>query len=542
MLTSPATEAELDALAADCAEVLLDLPSLGYLVEIKTKASGKVPFGWETWHPEQRRFHAQRTGRDIVLKPRQIGFSTLEVLRDIQFARTHEGVQVVIVVHTEKAKTELFSAAHLMVRALVALGLAPEPSECTKHSIRWDDIDSSIQIIEAGKDDKTAANRGRSGTIHRLHMTEAAFYSAADETATALFAALGDNECVIESTANGVGNWFHTKYQAARDGAFDFQSHFFPWYEHPEYVADPAVYSRGPKTRREAHWEAELLDIGCSDEQIAWWRRQVEKTDLDRTLQEYPPTPDAAFRVSGETWLEPEHLDRLRAGVRQPVERRLLKLGEQKHGELRIYEYPVPGESYIIAADPSEGGGGDEAALVIMHHQSGRFVAAWDHARTKAASLGLLLNDVGRMYNTALVAVERQEWRGGGSRGGKTTLAELSKVYPRSRIYHDEKGAIGWSTDGSTRPLLWGELAKAIEHGLVDSPDAKTVGEAASIVVGDDGRPAARKKGKRKSDSADDGLFVSWGIAWQVRARSRPPGAPVIARPVGARRAHKFRT
>src|SRR5690606_37066626 len=223
---------DLDALAAALSGALLDLPSFGALVEIPTQGiGGKVPFGWEQWHPEQRRFQAQRTGRDIVLKPRQIGFSMLELARDLQFARTHEGVQVVVVVHTGEAKNELFSRVHVMVRALHRWGLLPEAKENTKTGLRWTDLDSSIKIIEAGKDEGTAAARGRSGTIHRLHATEVAFYAQPEETMTALLAASEHAEVVIESTANGTGNWFHEHVMLAREGRFeDFAFHFFPWW------------------------------------------------------------------------------------------------------------------------------------------------------------------------------------------------------------------------------------------------------------------------------------------------------------------------
>src|SRR5690606_13332699 len=98
--------ADVQALALGASDVMSGaLPGFGELVQIKTKDGGKVRFGWDRWHPEQLRFERERTGRDLILKPRQIGFSTMELLRDIWFARMHEGSQVVVVVHTGDAKT-----------------------------------------------------------------------------------------------------------------------------------------------------------------------------------------------------------------------------------------------------------------------------------------------------------------------------------------------------------------------------------------------------------------------------------------------------
>jgi hypothetical protein len=527
---------DLDTLAHDVAELMLDLPSFGAMVEIPTKGiGGKVPFGWDRWHPEQRRFERDRTGRDIVLKPRQIGFSMLELCRDLQFARTHEGVQVVVVVHTGEAKNELFSRVHVMVRALARWGLMPDPKENTKTGLRWADNDSSIKIIEAGKDEGTAAARGRSGTIHRLHATEVAFYAQPEETMTALLAAAGDHgEVVIESTANGVDNWFHERVLEAREGRFEnFAFHFYPWWQHPTYRAPRDLYP-APTSKREQFWEKELRKLGCTEEQIAWWRKTVSTHKLDKALREYPPTVDAAFTVSSEKWLSPEHVDRLRAHVREPLEHMRLERSSIGYGELRVYERPQPGLTYIAAVDPSAGVGINEAAITVIEQRSGAYVAAWNNTRVKPGELGHVAAMVGRYYNNALVAVERNVWRdntGNDREGGLETIAVLEREERYPRIYRDAKTSkVGWSTNEHTRPLIFGDLAKGIEDpdDPLTTPDARTVDEAAALVLTPRG-PRAPRKAKGRGD---DGLFVTWGIARQIRNLVPLPGK-VVARPVG---------
>ena len=539
--------ADFDGLADGIAELLDDLPSFGSFVDIKTQRDGLVPFGWAQWHPEQRRFQAERTGRDIVLKPRQIGFSTLELLRDLQFALTNDGVQVVVVVHTGEAKAELFAAVHLMARSLDAWGLLPGTRENTKTGLRFDN-DSSIKVIEAGKDETTADDRGRSGTIHRLHVTECAFYRAPAATMTALLAAAKFAEIVIESTANGIGNWFHEKVTAARADRFaGFRFHFFPWFEHPTHRADPSVFDVEPDTKRERHWERRLRELGCDDEQIAWWRSEVEKHGLDKALREYPPTPDAAFEASGDTWIEPEHLDRLEARIREPVEiwpvlrpKRTHRDGsvhpERRFAPLRVFEPPAEGEAYIVAGDPSGGVGRDEAAVVVIHHRTSRVVAAWDDNRTKPGDFGNVLAIIGRRYNSALVACEIQL----DGRAGRESLAVLEREERYPRLFEHKDGATGWSTDEITRPLLFGDLGKAIEGGLIWTPDAKTASEIRSLVV-DRNTGKVKARGKGTKSGSDDGLAIAWAIALQVRAREPMPGKP-IARAFGRRKSVGFRT
>lgn len=539
--------ASTQELAEQVAEVLCDLPSFGSLVEIPTKDRGKVAFDYDSWHPEQRRFERERTGRDVVLKPRQIGFSTIELARDLQFARTHEGVQVLVVVHNDAAKVELFSRVHIMVRALERLHLLPEPKEATKTGFRWDDVDSSIKIIEAGKDAKSASDKGRSGTIHRLHCTEVAFYREPGETMVALLAAADRAEVVIESTANGTGTWFHDCVTQAQAGTFeDYAFHFYPWLDHPDYVADPRAYSTPPATRRHRYWEDKIRALGASERQIAWWRKTVSRPGgIDKALREYPCTPEAAFTESAQSWLEPEAIDALRSAVTDPVDTRRVHRTARPCGPLRIYEHPEEGASYILFADPSEGVGNNEAAVCVIEHRTARVVACWHDNRTKPGEFGHIVAAIGRFYNHALVAVERNAWRGGkgdSSEGGRTTLLVLERDerYPSRRLYRDANGELGWATTGKSRPLIFGDLQRAIDDEGATTPDRKTVDEAANLVMRDNRIEARRKRGLR----GDDGLFIAWGAARQVRERVPMPGPKkVVAQNVGPETtSSRFRT
>lgn len=201
---SSAERADPRSVARDAARVLRDLRRLGTLLRIKTKSAGITTFDYAKWHPEQRAFQRERTGRDLILKARQVGMTTLELARDVQYARTHEGTQTLIVSQDADLAEVLFQAAHLMVDGLVELGLCPKPKYSTRREIVFADNHSAIRVVEAGATEGAAAKKGRSGTINRLHATEVAFWGAAQETMTALTAAVpADGEIVIESTANG---------------------------------------------------------------------------------------------------------------------------------------------------------------------------------------------------------------------------------------------------------------------------------------------------------------------------------------------------
>jgi len=43
---------------------------------------------------------------------------------------------------------------------------------------------------------------------------------------------------VLESTANGVGNWFHEEWLRAKHKESNFVPLFFPWFDQAEYCID----------------------------------------------------------------------------------------------------------------------------------------------------------------------------------------------------------------------------------------------------------------------------------------------------------------
>lgn len=520
MLASDAPRTKRD-LVGDIAEawqeVLTNVPAFGSFCEISTKSGTVVTFDYSRWHEEQRRFERERTGRDIILKPRQIGFTTIELVRDFAFARAHQGVQVLVVVQDPEIAEVLFQRAHMIQRGLRKRGLAPKPKFSTRREIVWPDNDSALRIIECGGTEDSAKKKGRSGTIHRLHCTEVAFWGAADATLTALLGSVPDTgEVVIESTANGAGGEFYDRVMTAMGGGGTEKLHFYPWTEHAEYRRDtPEDFDPTPRDK----WESQLVARGARPSQIAWWRYRVAEHggDVERVLQEYPPTIEAAFRGSGEPYVSQQAVDVMAA--EQPIELRELRADDGRRlGTLRIYEHCEPGQRYLLAADVAEGTGNDSSAMCIMHLRTSRVVACYDSDEIEPTEFGEAIAVAGLIYGRAMAVPER-------NKEGATVVAHLiAKGYP---VWLDEHKRAGWHTNPTTRPVLFDELRHAIEIGVATTPDAQTIGECRTLVRGPDGKPEARGKSeakrvksrKKNQDRPRDDLFVAWAIAYQVRAR-----------------------
>jgi hypothetical protein len=500
------------------AELLGDFPSFCALLDIKTKKQGPVRFKHERWHPEQKRFERERTGRDITIKPRQIGFTTLELARDLHFAMTRPGQNVQVIVHDATLKEQLFLVLRTMALGLKGKGVLPRTLYSTKTELVFKDLDSAVRIVEAGATAKSAQNKGRSGTIHRLHATEMAFWGAPQETWTAVLAAAEQaEEIIIESTANGAGGLFYEMVQAARFQRSGYKLHFFAWYQHSTYRTPvPVDFVPTPRDR----WEEKLRAAGCTDQQIAWWRSKVDSPEmgLDKTLQEYPVDVDSCFRVAGRQYFEPEVLDWLVERAFAPLEIVPVRWTDKETGatrllgELRVWQRYDPTRSYIIGGDVSEGTGSDGHSATVLDEQSGIKVATFWSDHIEPGDFGLALAVVGWMYGEARLAPERN------NHGHAALRAIIHEAkYPRGRIYKTADDKYGWLTDQATRPVMLDELGAAIRTKLTSSPDPEAVSECKTLVRNDKGKVEARNKGKK--DGSKDDRVISWAIAYAVRSK-----------------------
>jgi hypothetical protein len=499
------------SLAEDIADVLADFPSFCSLLEIKLKSGGMVRFNYERWNAEQKRFERERSGRDIVIKPRQIGFSTLELARDLQFAVVNPGVNVQVVVHDAGMKDQLFLNLRVMGECLKRRGLLPKTRYSTKTEIVFADTGSAVRIVESGSTEKAASSKGRSGTIHRLHATEMAFWGAAAETWNALSAATPDTaEIVIESTANGAGGLFYEMVQAARRDEGRYKPHFFPWYDHANYRA--IVYPDFDPLPRDK-WEEKLRALGCTDTQIAWWRSKFGSVDIgpDKTLQEFPVDADSCFRVAGRQYFAPDVIDAMMERVEDPKRKVQLRAQGRALGELHVFTDPRAGEEYIVGADVSEGTGGDSSAATVIAKSNAQVVATFCADNIEPGDFGLALAEVGKLYAMARLAPERN------NHGHATLRAILHEAkYPSGRVYKGKDGKHGWDTNAVTRPVMIDDLGAAVRAGIAWSPDRWAVTECKTLVHNDKGKVEARGKGRGKDGSKDD-RWMSWCIAFQVR-------------------------
>jgi hypothetical protein len=446
----------------------------------------------------QQTYCASRTSRDIICKPRQIFFTTLESARDLWWFLVKPGARVVLVCQSQTDMATLKDIAEkfrIFVDCLRGLGVQFEFGRETLTEWTMPKRDASLRIIQAGASEASAEKKGRGGTINRLHFTEAAFFEWASNTFNSLQESVPTegSEIVNESTPNGASGFYFEQWKAAVKGKSAFRPHFFPWWLHPEYKTP---LDAGEFFQPENDFEQNLLLKGVSPESLKWYRGKVLGKGGNRALveQEYPSDPQTCFLLSGRCFFDLEKLSSDMARAREP-------LVKEDHDRLLIWKKPEEGKSYVIGADTSEGTGGNESAALVYERGSGTHCATL-RGQFIPYDFAVKLDELGRRYNEAILAPERNNH-------GHAVLVvlERDKKYPRIYKHWDSKH--GWHTNEASRPMMLDELDASHRRGSWKTFDAAGLAQMHDFVLDERGRAAA-------SAGSDDDWVLAAAIGWAV--------------------------
>lgn len=473
------------------------------LLKIRTKKGDLVKFRLNS---SQKRLNdkineLQNLGkpvRIIILKARQMGFSTLTEGRIFYQTATTKLTNSFIIAHKEEASTNLFSMSKLFFEELPIL-LRPMKKASNAKELIFENPtpDLNEKQTNPGLRSKikidTAKNldAGRSSTIHNLHASEVAFWDNADTVMLGLMQAVPNTPntmAIIESTANGVGGYFYDMWQKAKRGENDFIPLFFAWYEHDEYRMEV------PRDFVLTEEEQELKELyQLDDEQIVWRRWAIRNNcggDVDKFKQEYPSNDEEAFLTSGRPRFDVQTLHKWYAkampGERGNIEHKKWIVDEK--GYLEIWKKPQPNKWYVIGADTSEGKiTGDYSSATVWDVKEFKQVAKW-HGHIDPDLFGDQLANLGYYYNTALLAPEKNNH-------GFTTVNKLKNLnYPN--IFQMERydqtndkvtKELGFLTNKKTKPLIIDNMARMIREGLIITKDKNLISECITYIREDDG-------------------------------------------------------
>lgn len=275
-------------------------------LRIKLKEGGEAPFEWnkaQKYLHERIEDQKRRTGRVrmFILKGRQQGISTYIAARGYHRTTRRRGFRAFILSHHSSTTGTLFDIVDKYHEGCPP-AVKPQQTMNNNRQMKFNN-GSQYTVGTAG-----TGEIGRGDTNHFFHWSEVAFSENVSKLLAGAFQTVADidgTEKLLESTANGMGNYFYNGCMAALAGDDEYELVFIPWYWQPEYRA------RIKDDFEPTDEEISLMEMYELDRHQLQWRRnkirEFEKDGRDGVRsfkQEYPCTVREAFQASGEQLID----------------------------------------------------------------------------------------------------------------------------------------------------------------------------------------------------------------------------------------------
>lgn len=390
-----------------------------------------------------------------------------------------------------------------------------------------------------------------------LHLSEAGLWKStlmqsAEDLAQTVRASVPSEPytlIAIESTAKGVGNFFHNEWLNAVEGKSGYTPVFVPWFEIEIYQRDIDDYTKFIETvlknpKDDYPWFC--WEKGATLEGINWYLnfKKTENYDEWRMNSEFPTTPEEAFQSTGRRAFSPIYVQRARKANCDPAwigdvvgdatkgkdAFRNLHFVKNPQGNLWIWTFPEEVRSDITQpfGGFSDIGGrsqdADYSGLKILNRapmiEAGvpEVAAVW-HGHLDQDLFAWKAAQICYIYRRCLLAIEANslEKDKAGSEGehSLTILNEISEVYPNlfarvnpQKVREGVPVMYGFWTDRATKPMLIDGLNGALRDTLYLEFDRRACDEMDWYEVKQDGSYGA-VEGKK-----DDHVIISAGAYW----------------------------
>jgi hypothetical protein len=459
---------------------------------IKDKNGKKIRF---KLNHEQRTYFGLAHNRNINLKARQLGFTTLaciDSLDDVLFNSYFDAG--IIADDIDNAKAIFFNKVKFAYENLPEAIRKALPARNDREGELRFDHGSSISVDTSF----------RGGTLRRLHISEFGkisikFPKKAEEIVTGAFEAVPiDGRIDIESTAEGMTGRFYDmcmeaiKKKDAKDKltSLDFKFHFNPWFNSEEYRLNPEGVTIPHKLAGYFNMLEDSHGIKLDSSQKAWYAKKAEQ-QKEFIKREYPSYPEEAFLNSGRPVFDTEQVSAAiaRAEKLEYIRCDISKdrIHPSEHGQYKIYKTKQLGRKYAIGADVAEGlETGDYSTMTVVNKDLEQVMSYHGHIHPDL--FGAELIKAGYLYDTALIAPEVNNH-------GLTTLTRLTNsnypnIYTREALEQygtDWTSKVGWHTNAKTKPMMLDEFIAMFRDGLCTINDVETLREMLTLTYNPDG-------------------------------------------------------
>lgn len=531
------------------------------LVYIHNKDAGKDVL-FRLWYPQRilvSRFEAKRKAgepiRLILLKARQWGGSTTTQLYMAWLQFFHKkGLNSLIIAHQGTASDEIKDMFDLMIKK--------HPVEFL-HRLGEVYSENEPKLVGVGKSGSThrvpqreckikvgtaeRPNGCRGGAYSLVHLSEVGLWqktegkSPEDIVRSACSGILANpyTMIVMESTANGTGNFFHREYSAAADPKVksQYEALFIAWFqiEHYSMPFNSAEELRAfakklwenrnnaytPSNREESgRYLWSLWERGASLEAIHWYiYERAGKNDFAVMAAEFPSDDVEAFVHSGTMVFDKYLVKQFEPYCRKPKfvgevyadadegEEALsnLRFREDRQGLLSIWAMPEKFDDYEVTdrylTVVDVGGRSNKAdwsVIVVFDRLSmidgsepPSVVAQWyghcdiDRLAWRAAQIAAFYNDSLLVIESNTLETHDKERQVEGGDQSQYILNQISDIYPilyarkqsEDEIREGAPRKYGFHTNVATKPMIISTLVKVIRERLYIERDKRCLDE-----------------------------------------------------------------
>jgi len=388
----------------------------------------------------------------ISMMPRQTGKSTSAAGYLLWYAMFVPDSTILIAAHKYTGSQEI------MQRIRYAYELCPDHIRAgvTSYNKGNLDFENGSRIVSA----TTTENTGRGMSISLLYADEFAFVrpGIAKEFWTSISPTLATGgKAIITSTPNSDEDQFALLWK----GALKCED---------EYGNPTEVGVNGFKSYR-SYWNEH------PDRDEAWATAQRAQLGEDRFRREM----GCEFIINDETLIAPAKLIDLQG--HEPL---------YKTGQVRWYQKPKEGRTYVVSLDPSLGTGGDAAAIQVFEANTTEQVAEWRHNRTPIPEQIRILADICNHINETVNDIKSIYFSVENNTIGEAALisiAEYGEENIKGYFLSEPNGGgsrryrKGFNTSNKPKLSACNKLKTLIESGKMKIRSAGLVSELKTFVA-----------------------------------------------------------
>lgn len=400
----------------------------------------------------------------------------------------------------------------------------------------------------------------RSEDISMAHLTEVGLWKATqgrkpEDLVQSIFGSIASGPYtmkILESTAKGVGNFFHRTWIEATEGRNNFTPVFIPWYSIDIYSKPMEQQDYQAFIESMNDYEQQLFDLGATLEAIAWYRdKRREMPDEWRLFSEFPSTAAEAFQSTGHRVFRISYVNNIRRmcvpppfkgdivsrgyttdrqGKRVEQTEFLPAAAGENTDENTLWVWLMPDKEqllrdrYIVSVDV--GGVSDKAdyscivvadRLAMLDGGVPEIAACW-HGHIEHDKLAWKAVEIARAYDNALLIIESNTLETEGTEGDNfeyilnEIAGKYSNLFSRTSQQEIKQGRPrrwGFHTNPSTKPMVINFLVKALRDELYIERCLQTTYELDLYELKENGKEMGAVEGNH-----DDRVMATAILIW----------------------------